>query len=312
MNNTYSFTNWALLFALVIIWGASFVAIKIAITDITPAWLAASRILLATILMIGFARLTNIRAPSGRAEWGVALVLGVIGTTLPFALIGWASIFVPSGIAGLMMATNPMLVLLLAIFVLPDEPPTKTRIVGLLVGFLGVAMVIMGRAAPQVSLPISNTLTTPGFDWTLLAYLALLLGALGYAINNVASRRAANMPHATRGYGALLTAAPSAIILAALSEPFPDFFAMHINTLGAIFYLGVLPTWIATLILYRLIAHTSAGFVAQSNYLVPATAILLGAWLLGEQLAPIQYLGFGIILLGIGIAENLLKFTPKR
>ncbi len=296
-----------LLFALVIIWGASFVAIKVAITDITPAWLAASRIVIATILMIGFAWITKIRLPRGNHEWGVSLVLGVIGTTLPFALIGWASQFVPSGIAGLMMATNPMLVLLLAIVALPDEPPTKRRIGGLVIGFLGVAMVIAARADPQFSLPPSSTLFQTGFDWSLLAYLALLLGALGYAINNVVSRRATNMPHTTRGYGALLTAAPSAVILAILSEPFPDITAMHINSITAILYLAILPTWIATLMLYRLIAHTSAGFVAQSNYLVPATAILLGAWILGEQLAPIQYLGFGLILLGIGIAENLFK-----
>ncbi len=298
------------MFALVIIWGASFVAIKIAITDITPAWLAAARIFIATILMIVYARLSNIRPPEGTAEWGVALVLGVIGTSLPFALIGWASMFVPSGIAGLMMATNPMLVLLLAISALPEEPPTPNRIAGLIIGFFGVAMVIAGRGDPDFSLPAATPLPQAGFDWSLLAYLALLLGALGYAINNVVSRRATNMPHATRGYGALLTAAPSAIILAALSEPFPEFFTMNINALGAIVYLAVLPTWIATLILYRLIAHTSAGFVAQSNYLVPATAILLGAWILGEQLALIQYVGFGLILLGIGIAESL--FNSKK
>lgn len=206
-----------------------------------------------------------------------------------------------------MMATNPMLVLLLAIVALPDEPPTRNRIGGLVVGFIGVALVIAGRADPQMFLLPTSPMTQVEFDWTLLAYLALLLSALGYAINNVVSRRAVSMPHATRGYGALLTATPSAIILAAISEPFPNFAAMHINSLGAILYLAILPTWIATLMLYRLIAHTSAGFVAQSNYLVPATAILLGAWMLGEQLAPVQYLGFGSILLGIGIAENLFK-----
>lgn len=298
--------NWVILVILVTIWGASFVAIKIAITDIGPAWLAASRLGLAAILMVIYAKITKIPPPRGAREWGISAVLGIIGTTLPFALIGWASQFVPSGIAGLMMATNPILVLLLAIIILPEEPPTKTRIVGLFIGFMGATLVIMGRASQ--TLPTSQAFTIqPGFDWTLIAYFALLMGALGYAINNVVSRRATHMPHATRGYGALLTAAPAAILLAALSEPFPNFLTMSNDAIGAIVYLAVLPTWIATLLLYRLIAQTSASFVAQSNYLVPATAIALGAWILGEQLAMLQYLGFGLILIGIAIAEGIFR-----
>ncbi len=306
MNKTVSIVNWVLLVILVAIWGASFVAIKIAITDIGPAWLAAARLGLATILMIFYAKITNISPPKGVREWTISAILGIIGTTLPFALIGWASQFVPSGIAGLMMATNPILVLLLAIIALPQEPPTKSRMVGLFIGFIGTSLVIMGRVDQVVS--ASQTLEIqPGFDWTLIAYFALLMGALGYAINNVVSRRATHMPHATRGYGALLTAAPAAILLAALSEPFPNIGAMSGDAIGAIIYLAVLPTWIATLLLYRLIAQTSASFVAQSNYLVPATAIALGAWILGEQLATLQYLGFVLILVGIAVAEGILR-----
>ena len=300
LNNKY-ILNWVLLITLVIIWGASFVAIKVAITDIGPAWVAAFRLAIATFLMIIFAKATHIRAPKGKTEWGIALVFGIIGTALPFALISWASQYVPSGIAGLMMATNPMLVLILAIVILPEEPPTPTRILGLIIGFIGVTLVITGKTPQLETLSSSND-----FDFSLLAYIALLLGALGYAINTVISRRVTHMPHATRGYGALLTATPAAILLASLTEQFPQITTLQMPSIIAILYLAILPTWIATLLLYRLIAQSSAGFVAQSNYLVPAAAILFGAILLSEVLTIQQYLGFGTILLGIAIAEKIL------
>ena len=302
MKQRRKITHWALLLLLVTIWGGSFVAIKIAITDIGPAWLAATRLFIATLLMILFARARGIRRPTGAHEWHIALVLGIIGTTLPFALIGWASYFVPSGIAGLMMATNPMLVLILSLTFLPEESPTWPQILGLIVGFLGVAMVILGRSA-AVQMQVENI----QLDTSLIAYGALLLGALGYAINNVLSRRTTSIPHATLGYGALLTATPAALLIAALSEPFPDISGFKTDSYIAIIFLAVLPTWIATLLLYKLIAQTSSGFVALSNYLVPATAIILGAILLSEQLAPLQYLGFAMILLGIAVSQGLLK-----
>ncbi|HHG90443.1 MAG TPA: DMT family transporter [Devosia sp.] len=300
-----SVLDWVLLFFLVITWGASFVAIKVAVIDVSPAWLAAIRLIIATVLMAVFARLANVRPPRGASEWAVAAVFGVVGTALPFALINWASLYVPSGIAGLMMATNPMLVLLLAIVFLPDEQPTLTRVSGLLVGFTGVALVVLGRPGA-----FGHGGADPGPDFSLLAFAALAAAALGYAINSVAGRRATSMPHATRGYGALLTAAPAATILALFAEPFPT--QISLQSAGATLYLAILPTWIATLVLYRLIAQTSAGFVAQSNYLVPATAILLGAVMLGETLDILQYAGFATILLGIAIAENVIALKGKR
>ncbi len=300
-----SVLEWMLLFVLVLTWGASFVAIKVAVTDISPAWLAAIRLIIATALMVVFARFAHIRPPRGPKEWAIAATLGIIGTALPFTFISWASLYVPSGIAGLMMATNPMLVLLLAIIFLPDEQPTLARVIGLLVGFAGVALVVAGRpgALKQGALDV-------GPDFSLLAFAALVLAALGYAINNVVGRRAISMPHTTRGYGALLTAAPAATLLALFLEPFPT--QISLQSAGATLYLAILPTWIATLVLYRLIAQTSAGFVAQSNYLVPATAILLGAIMLGETLGTLQYAGFAAILLGIAIAENVIQFKRPR
>jgi len=305
-----SIFDWFLLIVLVVTWGASFVAIKIAILDITPAWLAAFRLFIALVLMLFFARARNIRPPRGKKEWLIALVLGVIGTTLPFTLIGWASFYVPSGIAGLMMATNPMLVLILAIVFLPQERPTRARIAGLLIGFVGVAFVIGGRSGALEFDRSGNTTMIMGIDATLLAFAALLASALGYAINNVVSRRATDMPHATRGYGALITATPAAFLIALVSEPLPTVFSA--SSLGATLYLAILPTWAATLILYRLIATTSSAFVAQSNYLVPATAIVLGAIVLAETLSAMQYGGFITILFGVSLAEGIFERRKSK
>jgi drug/metabolite transporter (DMT)-like permease len=287
--------DWLGFAGLVLCWGGSFAGIKLAVADFGPYWLAAARLGIATALMIGFALIAGIRLPRGRREWAQLTAVGLLGTAAPFILIGWATQHVPSGIAGLMMAFNPILVLMASVILLPEEKVTPLRLTGFLLGFAGVSLVIIARE------PIPLDALGGG----LAPFIALLLGSAGYAANAIGGRLVRTIPPMTRVYGILIVATIATTIAAALIAPPPS--TIGWSALFGVLYLGSFSTFLAYLILFWLVARTSAGFVAQSNYLVPATAIVLGAIMLGERLHPLQYVGFLVILGGVAIAENIFR-----
>jgi drug/metabolite transporter (DMT)-like permease len=283
--------DWLGLGFLVLAWASSFSVMKIALTDVGPYWLAAARISLGALVFILIAMATGAPLPRGR-QWLAGVVLGLVGNTFPFVLIGWATLFVPSGTAGLMMATNPILTMLIAIVLLPEERVTAGRIAGLALGFAGAALVISGRGA-----------VIAGPDVSLAPYLALLGGAFCYALGTVSARRYGDIPPLQRAIATLVVAAVGAIILAVLVEPLPV--SVSAPSWAAVIYLGLFPTALATMVIFWVVDRTSAGFLAQTNYLVPVGAVMFGALLFAEQLGWRQYAGLAIILTGIAIAERV-------
>lgn len=289
--------NWSALIGLVLIWGLSFAVMKLALETIGPYWMAGSRIMLAALLVGILCIIMKVRPPLGWQEWAIVTLLGITGSSLPFILIGWASLYVPSGTAGLMMATSPILVMLLSIVALPEEKATPLRIAGLMLGFTGVIMVITGRTGVAAS-------STPT-SASLWPYIALLGGAACYALNTIFGRKFLSIPVMTRSFGALVTGGITALAYAAVFEPFPT--EISVKSLTAIAYLAIFPTALATMGVFWLLSRTSAAFVAQSNYLVPVSAIMFGAILFAEQLGWMQYTGIAIILAGIAIAERIWR-----
>jgi drug/metabolite transporter (DMT)-like permease len=287
--------NWFVFCLVVFIWGSSFVSVKYALQGFGPFWLVAARITTGAIGITLLARPLGIRLPANLREWTFCAIVGLISTTLPFSLISLASEHVPSGSAGLMMSTAPIMVMLISIIALPEETITPTRIVGLGMGFVGTAMVIAGRDDVQ-ALQISE-------DVGVWPYLALALAATCYAIFTISGRRFPEMPPLTKSWGYLICAAVGALIIAVVVEPFPT------NTpgiaLGAVFYLGTVATAGGMMLTMWLVRQTSAGFVAQSNYMVPVVAVILGAIMFAEQLGIWQYAGMVLIIVGIAVTERL-------
>jgi drug/metabolite transporter (DMT)-like permease len=134
---------WPLLLLLAAIWGASFACIKFAVEDIEPAPLMAIRCLVAGVVLLGYLALTTGGRPAVselRRYWRPALVLGTLNAAVPFWLVAWGEKHIDSSVAGIAQATVPIFTFLLAARFLPHEPVGTTRIVGVAIGFLGVAV----------------------------------------------------------------------------------------------------------------------------------------------------------------------------
>ena len=135
--------DWALLMSLVVVWGSSFAMSKVALRHISPEWIAASRLCVGGAILSIIAIAQRSKPPATARDIFNYSWLGLIGDAAPFIVITWGMQYISSGVAGLLMGTIPLIVILMAHFTLPGEHLTRPRIAGFIVGFIGI-VVLMG------------------------------------------------------------------------------------------------------------------------------------------------------------------------
>ncbi len=167
--------DWLGLIALVIMFGSAFMFTKLAVQEFSPAIVAAGRIIIAAIILLLIALLRKESFGFLRNTWLLIIALAITGDCLPFYLISWGQQTVDSSIAGILMAVMPLTTIVLAHFFVVGEPLTTNRVVGFLLGFLGI-LVLLGPAALAKFESGANVV---------ISMLAILGGAISYAINTI-------------------------------------------------------------------------------------------------------------------------------
>jgi drug/metabolite transporter (DMT)-like permease len=275
-------------------WGSSYLAMEIALRAFSPLAITTARIVLAAATLWSAMRLAGLRLPADRGSWAFFFVLSVVGNCLPFFLISWGQQSVPSGLAGIAMAVTPLAVILLAHFLLPDEPLTAGRIAGFLAGFVGVALLV----GPEFLLGERSAGSLTGL-------LAVLGGALCYATTAVITRL--GPAHHPLVMSTAVTLAGSLILLPAyfaLDGGVLREFALPAGPLAAVVVLGMLSTGFAAVIFFFLVTQAGAGFMTMQSFLVPPWAVITGALVLDERLRPGAYAAMILILAGLAIAQR--------
>lgn len=286
-------THWLALAFLVLAWGSSFALTKIAVQSVAPIWMPAARITIAAIILIIALWARGGALPRGLRNWTWLLSLGAIGTMLPFLLISWAILHAPSSLVGILMATNPLMVLVLVHLFLPDEPVRPRHFAGFAVGLAGVVLLI----GPGALLNLNSA------GLILWAEIAALAAAFCYAAQTIIARLAPDIDLLGKSAGTLAAIAPFAIAIAILTEP-SGLLSATPEALLAILVLSIAPTGIAMLVLFWLVSHAGARFLSMSNYLVPVVATLTGVTLMAEYLDAGDWTGLTMILTGILISEG--------
>ena len=203
---------------------------------LVPRIVVAAAVLCVTLRLVGF------RFPPWGRIWLHFLALAIIGNVLPFYLISWGQQTVPSGVAGILMGTNPLVTLVLAHFLVRGEPMTLLRAAGFAVGFVGVLM-LMG---PEALAAIGGDLLRQG---------GILAGALCYATNTILTRRMPQTHPLVASACVLLVASP-VIVPAAILAPGPATEATAASLL-AVLWLGLVPTAAATVLYFRVVRGTT-------------------------------------------------------
>lgn len=285
--------HWWLLASLVVMWGSSFLFIKIALRSFTPELLVAGRLLMAAIVLVAVLYASGRRLPTDRQQWVSFVLMAIVGNILPFWLISWGQQGIDSGLAGILMAVMPLTTVLLAHFFIEDEPLDRFRAAGFVLGFLGI-LVLTG---PEALLQIR------GEGTALLSELAVLSGAICYAVNTIITRRRPKSDSLVASAGVMLVASLLMVPIALWVDPIPTT-GVTGEAIVALVFLGLVATALGTLAFFKLITLAGPGFMSLTNYLIPPWAVVVGFVVLKERPTASALAALVLILAGITLSER--------
>jgi len=293
--------NWILVLTLGVIWGTAFMGVSAALEGYGVFTVTAGRLLFATLAlmvvgpMIGQG-IGQVRTGRGRL---FALMIGSVAIALPFTLLSVGLQFIPSAFAGVAMGSVPLLVLPLVAIFSPEEGIGPRRVIGVLLGFVGLVLLIGDGA-----------LDSSGRDAEWLGRLACIGAAACYAIGSVLTRRAPKMPPVAFATATLLVGTVIMVPVALFTEGVPRAFPALPSL--ALLYVALLPTGLAAIIRVRVITTAGSLFMSMVSYMVPVWAVIFGITIMGEALPPSLFTALAIILSGILLSQWRSLFGARK
>ncbi|MBI3434960.1 MAG: EamA family transporter [Proteobacteria bacterium] len=285
-----STSDWLLLIVLSVLWGSAFYLARIALDEIPPLTLAAIRVGIAALTLAPMA-FWLYRGARLTAPWHAFVAVGILNNALPFSLIFWGQLHIPSGLASVLIATTPFFTLVVSHFATADDRITPQRVVGLAAGLIGVALMV-GPDMLRV------------LDVNVAAQFACLIAALSYTLGGVYWRRYRSVPPITASAGALASSTLIMIVVAATFERPWTIAWPSMAAVGATLALGIFATAFGYIIFFRVLARAGATNVMLVSFLIPVTAILLGTVLLGERFSPNHFAGMVAIAIGLAAIDG--------
>lgn len=293
MSRPMSATEWAMLITLSMLWGGSFFFIGIAVLEVPPLTIVLARVAIAAVVLNLYLAAIGQTLPASGAAWRAFAIMGLLNNVIPFSLIVWGQSHIPSGLASILNATTPLFTIVVAHFMTQDEKATGTRLIGVVVGFIGVAVMVGGAALSA-------------FGVAVLAQIAVLLATVSYAFSAVFGRRFRTLSLTPVQTAAGMVSASSLILLPVVlvvDQPF----SLPIPSTGAllaILALAVMSTALAYILFFRILSTAGATNLLLVTFLIPVSAIGLGVMLLGESLLPKHFAGMALIGIGFAILDG--------
>jgi len=285
--------DWGLILTLSALWGGAFFFNQVAVADVPVLSVVLARVALAAALLWSAAALVGLGPPRTAKIWGALLLMGCLNNAIPFVLIVWGQATIGASAASILNASTPLFTVLLADRLTADEPLSRARLAGVLLGLGGVAVLLGGA-------------TVSGRPEVIAAQAACLAAAVSYALAGIFGRRfrAWQLPPVVTAAGQVtassLVLLPLVLVLDrpwTLTPPGPP-------AVGALLAVATLSTALAYVVYFRLLARTGAGNVLLVTLLVPVTAVLLGATVLGESVGAREFAGMALIAAGLLIIDG--------
>ena len=268
-----------------IFWGMSFFWIALGLRELAPFTMVLYRVGIAALVVTLFLYARGGRLPTEFDIWRKFFILGTVNNFIPFTLITWGVMYIDSGLASVLNATTPLFAVVMAHYLTSDEHMTSNRILGVLLGIVGVGF-LMGPEALH------------GLTSNALGQLAILGAATSYAFGGIYVRQLKGTPVSVAMSGTLIAATVVTLPVALMLE-YPLQTSMQLNTIFALFGMSVLGTAIAYRLYFHVIRTVGATNTLLVTFLVPVTALLLGVLILGESLEEHAILGMFVIFAGL-------------
>ena len=284
-------TSWLTMTLLALIWGGSFLSIRMVLEEVGVLTTVAFRVGLAAAALWAFVLVRGLPVPRGARWVGACLCLGFFNNIVPFCLIVWGQTHIPSGLAGILNASNVIFSVGLAALMFRDERLTARKSLGIMLGLAGVALTI----GPGV---LSH------LDLTSLGQLAILGASLSYAISSIFSRHALSDVRPEVVAAGMLSVSSLAMVPAAIWIEGAPSLAYSGQTWGALLYISLISSAFAYILYYRVLLTAGAGNVSLVTLMIAPVAVMLGAMTYGETLPPAAYLGLVLLALGMLVIDG--------
>ncbi|MDF1854140.1 DMT family transporter [Pseudooceanicola sp.] len=282
---------WGQMLLLGLIWGGSFLAMRVALYEIGSFTTVLHRTSWAMLALWAFVALARLDVPRDLRTWGAFLVMGLLNNVIPFTLLAFGTQHLETGLVAIFNASTAVFGVLIAALVFADEKLTPRKAVGVMLGFVGVATAMGIGFLGQI-------------DLRSLAQLACIGAAFCYGCSGAWARaRLGHLKPQVASAGMLTGSTLTMIPLAWMIEG-PVRFDLLPQTWGAIGYFALVATAAAYLLYYSILAKAGSGNLMLVTLLVAPVAILLGALVLGEALHPRHYAGFALIACGLAVLDG--------
>ena len=263
---------------LALIWGGSFLSIRVALEEVGVLTTVAFRVSLAAVALWAYILIRRLPVPRGLGWIGACLFLGFFNNIVPFCLIVWGQTHIPSGLAGILNASNVIFSVGLAALIFRDERLTARKSLGVALGLAGVAMTIGPGMLTHL-------------DLTSLGQLAILGASLSYSVSAIFSRHMLAHVRPEVVAAGMLTASSLAMVpLAIWVEGAPTLSYLP-QTWAGLAYISILSSAFAYILFYRVLLTAGAGNVSLVTLMIAPVAVVLGALAYGEALPSHAYTG---------------------
>jgi drug/metabolite transporter (DMT)-like permease len=283
---------------LAVLWGASHTLIKVAVETISPLTIVAARVTVAAVLLVMLARHRHLSFPSHSNMWGMLVVQAFLLNLVPFTLITWGQQFIDSGLAGVLNSTPPIFTFMVTLLLTRHEPATPQKLLGVLCGLGGVAMI--------VGIEALHSLGTET-----LGQLAVIGASLCYGFAAVNGRRLAPLSPIVSAAGTMACSAIFMLPLSVLVER-PWNLSASSTSLLAVGGLAVFSTAGATIVYFRLLSTLGSIGTSSNSYLRAAVSVLLGMIFLGERPGWTTFPGLMLIVIAITAINGQLGWLRPR
>jgi drug/metabolite transporter (DMT)-like permease len=294
-------TSAILLTLLALIWGGSFFLAAVVLKEVPPITVALFRVVGALPALALFVWFKGVSLPRNLKIWSAYLVMGALNNAIPFSLIFWSQTQITSGLTSILNGATGVTGVIVAGLLLHDERLTAHKLIGVVIGFFGVALTI-GLDAMR------------SFDIQSLAPLAVLLAGLSYSLAGVwAKLRLSGQAPEMNALG-MIVGSSLLLIPTALWLDGPPSLELMASTWTALLVLAVLCTSVPYLLYFNILKRAGSGNLMLVTLLIPPIAIGLGVIFLKEALQGTALMGFALIALGLTIIDGRfwVLFRPKR
>lgn len=291
--------DWAWLILVACLFSSSFLFHKIAVLEYPAMTIAAGRVVVAIPVALGTIWYLGLRLPSTLVEWRPLAVMALLGVLIPFFSVAWGMRHIEAGLGGILMATVPILTVMLAPFLTKDEQFSFIRGSGALVGLGGVVLVI-------------GPLALAGFGNYLMGALVVLIAPFGYALSGIFIRRYGTYHPLVLTTGQFMV---GSLVLVPLALVQDQLWLRDVTWqgLGSLVAIGLVGTVIPTLLFFPLVRRVGATSSSPLALFIPVFTVLFGAILLHERLPWNTFAGMALILSGAyAVASGKNPFVRKK